>query len=475
MTDSKKHELLSQFNIILSQHMGLHFPNSRLSDLEKGLQRTAEELKFPNVAALISRFTQKAPSKTQIQSLARQLTIGETYFFRDAKIFQLLEDKILPDLIEARRKEGQQLTVWSAGCCTGEEAYSIAITVQKALPEWKDWDIKILATDINQEFLNKAAKGIYTEWSFRATAPGIKKMYFSEVKGGRWEIADSVRQMVRFQYLNLAEDACDTFDWGPAKVDFIFCRNVLMYFAPVKASRALKRFSSALAPGGWLVLGPGELAVTPGKELVESPFAGLRIYQRPVAQQRSKNPIDEVGPQNLSTKAVAGPALDNAVGIQATGLDSPLTPIPAVSEKMSAPATEAIPVGETLIKRGRLLAGNGKLVEALKCCDEAVSCDKLNPVAHYIRGVVLQELGSYKEASLCFKKSIYLDIDFIAAYFAIGILERNLGNTEDATRYLQNALLLARSYPRDSLVEESDGMTASRLVEIIEAVVDQLF
>ena len=176
------------------------------------------------------------PSRNQIEILASYLTIGETYFFREKQTFEILEERILADLIKTRRQNERRLRIWSAGCCTGEEPYSIAMLLSKMLPDLKDWNISILATDINPRFLHKASEGVYSKWSFRDCPQGVKERYFRKAKEDRLEILPDIKKMVTFSYLNLVEDSYPSLSNCTNAMDVIFCRNVLMYFAPTDRS-----------------------------------------------------------------------------------------------------------------------------------------------------------------------------------------------------------------------------------------------
>ena len=169
MTKSKNKEgclpeaLLTQAGEFISGCMGLYFPKARRKDLERGLRSVAPEFGFEDPEACIRWLISSTLSKSQIEVLAGHFTVGETYFFRDKRTFAFLEEKGLPELIELRRTTGKYLRIWSAGCCTGEEPYSLAILLHKILGDAKDWNITILATDINPVFLKKASAGIYGE------------------------------------------------------------------------------------------------------------------------------------------------------------------------------------------------------------------------------------------------------------------------------------------------------------------------
>jgi chemotaxis protein methyltransferase CheR len=152
MTQSISPVLLAQLSDVIAAQMGLHFPRGRWHDLERGIRAAARELDFRDVAACIQWLLSSSLTQHRIAILAGHLTIGETYFFREPLVFAMLEEEILPALMRTRRERTRRLRIWSAGCATGEEPYSIAISISKVIPDMQEWDITLLATDINPRF-----------------------------------------------------------------------------------------------------------------------------------------------------------------------------------------------------------------------------------------------------------------------------------------------------------------------------------
>jgi chemotaxis protein methyltransferase CheR len=258
MTQAISHVLLAQLSDVIRAQMGLHLPAAHWHDLERGIRAAARELAFQDTAACIQWLVSSPLTRHQIAVLARHLTIGETYFFREPHVFAMLEEEILPALMYARRERPRRLRIWSAGCATGEEPYSVAISISKVIRDRRDWDITILATDINPRFQQMAAAGVYREWSFRRTPAWIKARYFSRQAGGRLAILSEIQTMVTFAYLNLVDDVYPSPLTNTMAMDVIFCRNVLMYLAPEQAQQVVHRLYHALADGGWLIVSPSE-------------------------------------------------------------------------------------------------------------------------------------------------------------------------------------------------------------------------
>jgi chemotaxis protein methyltransferase CheR len=273
-TDNKSipDALLPRLSEYLTAKIGLHFSKRNRDDLHQKMAAAMKDFNFEEVGEFIEWLLSSSPTQKQIEILASHLTVGETYFFRERRAFEIMEHSILPGLIDARRKTEKRLRFWSAGCSTGEEPYSIAIMLDKLVPDLKDWNITILATDINSGALRKAVEGIYSDWSFRDTPPFFKDKYFERINGSRYRLLPDIRKMVTFSYLNLSEDAYPTLQNNTNAMDVIFCRNVLMYFEPDHVKRAAERFYRSLVDGGCLIVSPVETS-----QIHYASFATVRI------------------------------------------------------------------------------------------------------------------------------------------------------------------------------------------------------
>jgi chemotaxis protein methyltransferase CheR len=191
------------------------------------------------------------------QAVIDALTVGETNFFRQPGWFAQLESQILRPAIERRRISGpKRLRIWSAGCATGEEAYSLAIIVMQLLPRTDDWDIRIIGTDVSGTFLADAQRAVYREWSLRDIDAAVRAQHFRKLDSGHFELVATTRAMVTFEPLNLA--ATDAWDARLTDFDLIVCRNVLMYFAVERQRAIAQRLIERLAPDGWLATAPAE-------------------------------------------------------------------------------------------------------------------------------------------------------------------------------------------------------------------------
>ncbi len=207
-----------QLSRLLENEMGLYYPTKSWAISGDVFPRLRLRLgcRMRNHALVGSCL---APlTRRQVQILACHLTVGETYFFREKGCFDVLEERIFPEFIRTCARSARPLRIWSAGCCTGEEPYSIAILLDRLSQNNAHVDATILATDINPAFLEKASKGLYGEWSFRGTPLGIKERYFKPRKNGQFEILPHIRKRVTFSYLNLAEEVIPISSMDPTRL-----------------------------------------------------------------------------------------------------------------------------------------------------------------------------------------------------------------------------------------------------------------
>lgn len=456
----------------IAQHTGLDFPGGRRSDLQRGLAAAAAEFGLADAAGCAEWLLSASATRQQLHIVASHLTIGETYFFREKKTFEALAEHVLPELIRRRRGRGQRLRLWSAACATGEEPYSLAILVRQLLPDWQDWTVTILATDINERFLQKAAAGIYGEWSFRESAAGFKERYFTATANGRFAIAPEIKECVSFAHLNLAQDRL-LLPTGEAQgMDIIFCRNVLIYFTAAHARKLAEHMHRALAEGGWLAVSPSECSQSLFSSFAAVNFTGAILYRKCKAGERAPPMAERVATFDAVRPLTSyAPHPDTAsAGVQPSAAPvaqpSPVAqPPPLIPEPADKP--------EAISLLTRALANQGQLADALASSEQWIASDKMDSAAHYVHAMILQEMGERQAARDSLNRAVYLQPDFALAHFALGNLARAEARSAQAKKHFTNALQLLRGCAPDARLPESDGMSAGRLVEIITTLLAQ--
>ncbi|OGR07380.1 MAG: hypothetical protein A2511_07800 [Deltaproteobacteria bacterium RIFOXYD12_FULL_50_9] len=451
--------LLARLSSHVASHMGLHFPLTKWPALEKAFNSAAGELGFDNPEECANWFITTPITQELVESMAGYLTIGETYFLRENRSFEIFTAEIIPEIIRKRCGDKQRLRIWSAGCATGEEPYSMAILLDKMNNALKEWNIFILATDINPKALRKATDGIYTEWSFRNTPSWLKENYFRKSADGRLQLISQIKKMVDFSYLNLVEDFYPSLPSGTNAMDVIFCRNVLMYFTPEFARKVVECFYRSLVDEGWLIVSPCEASQVLFSQFKAVSFQDAVLYRKEGNGERGKGTKAESGNRRIGERGKSRIGETVKLRNGETEQKEAVSPIPPFSDS----PLQSVPLCRTL-------ANQGKLAEALMLLEQVIAADKLNPGLHYLQAMILQEQGADSEAKAALKRVLYLDQKFVLAHVALATLALRQGIRKDFQRYLENAFSLLGGYQADEILPESEGMTAGRLMKIIGAM-----
>jgi chemotaxis protein methyltransferase CheR len=454
----------------------------------------------------------------EIEALARHLTVPETHFFRSPETFDVLHSQLLPELIAAQKDSGRRLRIWSAGCATGPEPFSLAILVTRLIPHLKDWDISILATDINPAGFAAARAAEYTQWAFRGTPDWVVKGYFTKTREGRFRLSPAIREMVSFRYLNLVEDGY------PTDCDLILCRNVIMYFARDTAVRVAERLHGSLKENGYLLVTASETSrevqgsltsltiegeivykKTPAEELTaarataETPGAKAspakkwgrpsRSSRQRAARRTSANTGERTKGERGSErrKSIRG-RNDQKRGRQGAGppaewsRDTRSTARPQrgglrlerrAYSREEKPGSQAQPVNaREAAMEARLLADRGELDQALARCEAALACEKLNPSLYYLKASILQELGEAEEAEQALQSTLFLDDGFALARVMLGAIARSQSRPSEAAKHFREALALLEQMPSESVLAETNGLTAGEMVETVASLME---
>ena len=241
---------------LLEARTGQQLTMSRRWRIETALSSLMRERGIVTLDELITILVMgKEPSLSQ--RVVEALLNNETYFFRDRTPFDNLSRTALPALAE-RRRDTKRIRIWSAGCSTGQEIYTLAMVFTEDPVRWQGWSIDLLGSDVSEAVVNRARSGVYTQFEAqRGLAVTQMIRWFEEGEEG-WRVADALRRNVRFQVHNILEAAPHP---GMGQFDIVLCRNVLLYLSAEKKRLAFDRLAAALAPDGWLMLGAGETVI----------------------------------------------------------------------------------------------------------------------------------------------------------------------------------------------------------------------
>ncbi|USQ14934.1 protein-glutamate O-methyltransferase CheR [Legionella lytica] len=250
---------------LIHERFGLVTHINQARELTNIIAETCTKFNFqPN--EYLDKLKHCSSSSALLADLVAAITVGESYFFRDKTQMQLLEKELLPRLIQ-QKKETRALKIWSAGCSSGEEIYTIAMLLLKLIPDIERWDLQLLGTDINLAALEKAMAGIYGQWSMRSIPDVYLQNYFTKEKR-TYVLSPKVRDMVRLKYLNLSDNSYPSIINGTYQVDLILCRNVLIYFENDLVVKIMKKLSQCLAESAYLLLGASDPIIIADTNLV---------------------------------------------------------------------------------------------------------------------------------------------------------------------------------------------------------------
>lgn len=283
---------MSTFNLSLNHHLdlpddvfrqlrdqiykrtGMYFSDSSKYLLQKRLSPRARELNFESFQKYFYFLQYDPRADAEFDHIYDLVTTNETYFFREPAQLTAFIDEIIPDVLS--KKSMKKIRIWSAGCSSGEEPYSIAMLLSES-GYYQHATFEIFASDINQQVLAKARKGQYRESAFRATTPELRERYFNREADGSWRIKDEVRNRVQFGRLNLYDEARVSL---LGNLDIVFCRNVIIYFDDQSKRVVVNNFYNRLVEGGYLLLGHSESLISLSTQFKLRHLRNDMVYQK---------------------------------------------------------------------------------------------------------------------------------------------------------------------------------------------------
>jgi chemotaxis protein methyltransferase CheR len=451
---------------------GLAYYADKDADLAGRLAQRLDRVGLADCGRYLAVLEDGARGEAELDALITDLTIGETFFFRHREMFDALRTTVLPDLI-ARNEASRQLRIWSAGCATGAEPYSLAILLRRDLAaRLAGWDVTIVGTDINRDFLARARAGQFEEWAFRATPDDVKRACF-EAAGMAWRIRPEYQDGVAFQYHNLVTHPFPSLLNNLFAFDLILCRNVTIYFNLDIVRRLIGHFHQSLVAGGWLLVGHAE----PNMEL----FREFRTVNPPGAVLYQKSHAPSTGVPWLplpSTPLETYPGVASAPQawvppvLPWLGESAPATPGHGAFDRMvpdvrpNAPPSAPVPAPRSELEMVKALADRGEWEQAVRRCESLLTRDKLSPTTYFYQALVLEQMGRHAEAENALRRAIYLDRQFILAHYYLGLLLQKQANLPQAVRAFKNVRQLLVGTPPDLVFADGDGITAAELDQL---------
>jgi chemotaxis protein methyltransferase CheR len=450
--------LVREASALVEARTGLSGQSQKRINMEAVL----DELSGGDLAEFVRTLRVTPDSAPGWQRLMRALVIGETYFFRHRPHFDLLHTHILPQISPQRT----DLNMWSAGCASGEETYSIAMSLYENQYTSPHREVHLIGTDINAHALNTARQGVYRTWAFRGTENhNFQNHYFDRIEGG-FQIKSYIRSMATFRQGNVLNGS------PFLQCDVIFCCNVLLYFEAEAVNRAEDVLFHALMPGGWLVLGPAEALRTQRDRWITHIFPGTVIYQKPldatpdfksvpITRSYRDTPAPAPHAQNSASRPQPALAYADAVRLfhdKAYG----------EAEKILMDVLERDPkhaAAHTLF--ACLYANRGALAEAHQHLDTALRLDSLYADAYYLRGILLLDTGR-EEAAESFRAALYCQRGHALSAMILGTLYLRGEDKTRARRTWETALESLEGVPAEARISDLSDMTAGAVIAFLK-------
>ncbi len=505
---------LLEFRDFIQTRTGLFFPESKFFSIESIIQTNFDESPVSTFEDYIS-YLSSISGKSYLNRLVSLLTTNETYFFRGKAHFNLLEKNILPEIIENEASKSHAISIWSAGCSTGEEPYSIAILLKKILPKISTWDINIVGTDIDESALKSAQRGLYSDWSFRGVDHKIVQDCFDK-KNDLYLIKNEYKSLVKFSNYNLISDLPTTPLNLMNKFDIIICRNVTIYFEKKTTQMLAKKFHHLLKDDGYLIVGHAEHSAENFSLFHSRAFPDAIIYQKKRKNSRTQ---EHQAPLYVPKKIIVEKQADDQAGTYLSSMEkrgsnkTTSNLLDLIKEDGKSDAVPSIPVSyfrqrktaseeseifnealqaffkknyELAIDRflrvihinqdnaracwmlAHIASNRGDFEEALAWSGRSIKIDPLFKEPYYTRSIIYLARGALDEAMETIKKAIYIDQNFILGHFVMGNIYGLMKRLTLREKCFNVVRELLASKPSDEVIFEIENLTVGSLIGSLE-------
>ncbi len=457
---------IERFRAVLAALSGFDLQQQKTEHLQQLLANRIRQTHSAGIDPYLLRFTSATTSAEEMRELAEELTVNETYFFREPAHLDAFIAHAVPGLVGAPGEASSRaLRVLSAGSSSGEEAYTLAMLLKEHRPDLVERGSSVVGIDLTPGVLSKARRGRYTDWSLRQTPDAYQRRYFRK-QGSEHQLDSSVRSLVTFQQRNLLED--DAAFWRPGAFDVIFCRNVFIYFSAEAVAAVVARFHRALTPGGFLFLSSAETlrGVTDEFGLVsarDSFFYRAGATAQPTSSIDSAEPevndswIEAIRASSERLHALSSPPQHDAVRLPDVPAWDFNATLALFRRECFDEALANFPTHGELPARARMLRAviltNRSQTDASeRLCRDLLARNELNAEAHYLIGYGREQAVDIPAAALHYRAALQADASFAMPRFHLGALARRAGDLVQARQEFQRA--------HSSMAMESDERIA---------------
>jgi chemotaxis protein methyltransferase CheR len=456
------------FRDLIAERSGIYFDPEKQELLKDNLLQRMANCGLSNFADYFNLLLSPAGTK-EFDHLLNLITIPETYFFRDRAQFRALERFVIPEIVKRKSYPGASLRIWSAGCSTGEEPYTIAMILATTIV---DRPIQILATDVSHDALKAAAEGVYSARAVRDMPQEYLNRFFAR-KGDQYFLDASIKQMVEFRYFNLVTEPyplAEMSGW-----DIIFCRNVTIYFQAEATKKVIHNFNRSLREGGYLFAGYSESLRYISDEFNTVQQEGAFFYQKGTAKKAVRKKTRKIRGRRASTvrssrkqgpKAVAGSKSDEIAQICARAKELLERGKPeGASEILSPYLRESRAPESILLLQAEIALNQGDLDKAVQFCERVIQREPLSVAGHYLLGVIYLTWEDEARAIEEFKKVLYLEPEHALARFNLGDLYSQVGQVDEARLEYANVVRLLEKMPESLDERFAGGFSPALLID----------
>jgi len=495
---------LERLRDAVGELIGFGFEEDRLEQLAHTLRGRIQELGLARLDDYSQRLRAVEHRPKELPIVAELVTVTETFFHRSYDQIRAFLEVVVP---ERRARGERRLRILSAGCASGEEPFTLAIGLREKVSDIDDWDVQIVGVDVNPAMLEKARRARYSKWALRSVPEAIQARYF-ERAGSEFQLSDEIRRMVEFRSLNLADRSTWPFEnWG---ADAVFCRNVLMYFAPGIMRDVVQRLTQTLASGGYLFLGHAETLRGVSHEYhlchTHETFyyqerGGLpRIPLEPAERSTAERSVSEQAAKFLP-EVVEGQAswfdaiqaasrrIDQIAEAHGTASRLPVAAapsrasagrsrLPEVMELMqrelfsdALSLLESLPSDQSsepdaMLLSSILLTNHGRIAEAERACEKLLGSDDLNAGAHYLKALCREHAGDKVGALEHDRIAAHLDPTFAMPKLHAGLLAKRAHEPQAARHELSQALGLLEREDMSRILLFGGGFSREALISL---------
>lgn len=489
------YEEFLRFRDFIHAVSGIYMEDTKQDSLRISLVTRATRLGLSSFAEYYSVLER---DEHELNELLNLVTINETSFFRFPQQFEALRTRVLPEIMAGKPESNRTIRVWSAGCSTGEEPYSIAMTLIDSGILSLGWRVQVLGTDVSTRALAVAKKGEYPKRALLNVPSEIVARHFEPVANG-YAVAPHVRSLVEFGYHNLIKEPYPLALMG--NWDIIFCRNVTIYFKLESTKRVVANFYNSLNEGGYLFIGHSETLSQINDQFEAVEVGGVFLYRKP----RSRRTLGLSVPRPAVSEASQAPTvLRRASRASAAAAEHASRQKPGRSEAAGSqrpmpepaqPPVDAVQAARRALEEGRVAearrmaeeiiaadpnnadahliaayvhADGGDYEAALESCHRALAINPLLPSARYILGIIYQRQGDVVRAISEFKKTVYIDGGFALAHLNLANIYKSQHKWDQACKEYENALKALYRNPEGSWTEFLGGFKLDLLAKTCE-------